>query len=988
MFLISMKKKYKWPYILAIFVFLVSGIPFVPAFAQTATLSVALDTDPLTGGGAPLTGLTMTATVSGTATGPINYYFYCSATNDESTTVIPGYAYSEIGTNATTFTTPAGICDDIYDTIGTYLAKVIVQRGGIAAEERRTVGVFNPAPSLNLTARPVGTTTWSNGIIDVPYNGIAEIRWTFSGATSPCIMSGDWAGTKTVPGQEFTPNLTEGRMYTYTLDCNTSSGLLSDTALVRVLPPTLFGSLSAVPNSGMAPLTGVVLTGSVTGGTAVGTINYTFYCDRSDAGTNITLPNSYKLDGTNSLTLSTPNNVCNAVYSSSGTYTAKVIIERGGLVVESRVTINVNAPPAPVVDISALSVNISHNASTTLNWTVSNATTCTGTGPASWVGAKSVPTGSQSTGNLTGPNTYTYTLSCTGPGGIRSDSVTITVGSPPLPTVDLTADSMSIVHNSSTTLRWTVDNATTCTPALGPANWTSSGNKAIPTGNWPTGNLTGPANYTYRLTCVGPGGTTSDNVTIGVEGPPLPIVNLTAVPINSSTNPIPYGNSATLNWTSANATSCTASWAASNATSGSQSVSPTSTTTYNMSCAGPGGTGSGSITVYIEGPPPPPFVELFVENVRGPITVPDGRSVFLNWNTGDPEPVSCEGYSTPPGNWGDPPILNESTVKNPGGGWDYSGNLVGSTDPLVINHYTFTITCYNSAGVSRSDSVAVNVTPRYDAPFVELEVRPVGEETYTQEAEVDYGGSVQFRWTIENVAPGTTCEASGGWSGSKAAMGGTQMIGNLTVTRQYILTCIGPGGTDFDSTFVTVNPPPLPQVTLGVSPEGEDDYSGQADVDCYSNVNLEWEVSNAQSCTAQGNWSGSRSTNGGTTTSYSLTGNTYYGLTCENAVGDVVSDWVNVYVGECEGEAPIIFINPLQQDDIRAILDSLGGLIRMIAIALAAIMIIVSGIIIITSVDNRERLNKGKNMLKWALIGLAIALASSFIIGFLEELIE
>ncbi|MDP2934772.1 MAG: hypothetical protein Q8N59_03350, partial [bacterium] len=459
------KKKYKWPYLLAVFIFLISSISFVSVFAQIATLSVTLDSNPIGGGSAPLTGLTMTAGVLGTATGPINYYFYCDAPNDSSTIVVSGYAHSVIGTNSTTVTTPAGICDTTYANIGTYLAKVIVERGGLAKEERRTVGVFNPVPQVDLKVRPLGAVDWLDlnydWLIDIPYNGIAEIRWTFSGAPS-CTMSGDWSGTKTAPGQELTANLIEAKTYVYTLECNTSVGLRTDTVQVRVAPPTLFGSISVSPNSGTAPLAGVILTANVTGGTAVGTVNYTFYCNRSDTGTNITSGWAYKLDGTNLLTLSAPADTCNSIYANSGTYTAKVIIERGGVARESRSTVTVNPPPPPIVDISA--------------------------------------------------------------------------------------DSTDIPYNTSTMLRWTTTYATSCTPALGPINWTSSGNKTVPTGSWSTGNLTGPSNYTYRLTCTGLGGTTSDSVNVLVDGPPLPpVVNIWA---NEFDGPITvaYGTRVLLRW--------------------------------------------------------------------------------------------------------------------------------------------------------------------------------------------------------------------------------------------------------------------------------------------------------------------------------------------------------------------------------------------------------------------------------------------------------
>jgi len=99
---------------------------------------------------------------------------------------------------------------------------------------------------------------------------------------------------------------------------------------VTVSAPTLLVSLMASPSSGPVPLNGVDLTATVSG-TATGTINYTFYSDRSDSGTNITPGWAAKFDGVTE-TPKVAVDVCD--YSSPGTYTAKVIVERG------------NAPPA------------------------------------------------------------------------------------------------------------------------------------------------------------------------------------------------------------------------------------------------------------------------------------------------------------------------------------------------------------------------------------------------------------------------------------------------------------------------------------------------------------------------------------------------------------------------------------------------------------------------------------------------------------------
>jgi len=110
---------------------------------------------------------------------------------------------------------------------------------------------------------------------------------------------------------------------------------------------TLSVRLSANPSSGAQFLNNVELTAEILG-TAQGTINYTFYCNRSDDGTNITLPYDYKKDGTfdNPLTII---DICD--YSSPGTYTAKVIVERGSLAREARTEIIVKPEEEPDLPI-------------------------------------------------------------------------------------------------------------------------------------------------------------------------------------------------------------------------------------------------------------------------------------------------------------------------------------------------------------------------------------------------------------------------------------------------------------------------------------------------------------------------------------------------------------------------------------------------------------------------------------------------------------
>lgn len=248
----------------------------------------------------------------------------------------------------------------------------------------------------------------------------------------------------------------------------------------------------------------------------------------------------------------------------------------------------------PTVVITANPTNIQSGQSSTLNWTSTNATSCTASdGSGNWVGAKNV-NGYFNTGPLATTTTFTITCSNTGQSGTGSmtGSVTVTVNATvPAPTVTLTANPTSINSGGSSTLSWNSTNVTSCSltqygivPFIGT-------------------QIVHPASTTtYNITCSNSAGqsafsTTTVNVNAQTQ---LPTVILTASP----TNIVPGGNS-TLSWTSTNATSCTASggssgWAGSRVLSGSFNVLRlNNTTTYYITCsnnAGQSATSSATIT--------------------------------------------------------------------------------------------------------------------------------------------------------------------------------------------------------------------------------------------------------------------------------------------------------------------------------------------------------------------------------------------------------
>ncbi|MBI4359253.1 MAG: hypothetical protein HY577_01595 [Candidatus Nealsonbacteria bacterium] len=352
---------------------------------------------------------------------------------------------------------------------------------------------------------------------------------------------------------------------------------------------TLFADISATPSSGFPPLNNVSLT-AVVSGTATGNITYKFDCASDGV---------WDLTQVSANTTYTAVNLCN--YPAAGNYTATIKVERENLSFQGTIAILVQAQLPPTVDIKANGsdgpVTIGYNTAATLSWTSTNATSCSASG--NWSGAKST-SGSESSGNLT--NSATYTITCTGAGGTASDSVTVNVQNP-APTVDIKANGsdgpVTIGYNTAATLSWTSTNATSCTAA---GDW--SGSKAI-SGSESTGNLT--SSKTYTITCSGTGGTAADTVTVLVQTPPAPTVDL-KVNGSDGTITIDFNTAATLSWTSTNATSCTAAgdWSGSKAISGSESTgSLTTVKTYNYSltCTGVGGSASDSVAVIVNTQP-------------------------------------------------------------------------------------------------------------------------------------------------------------------------------------------------------------------------------------------------------------------------------------------------------------------------------------------------------------------------------------------------
>jgi Subtilase family len=241
-----------------------------------------------------------------------------------------------------------------------------------------------------------------------------------------------------------------------------------------------------------------------------------------------------------------------------------------------------------------------------------------------------------------------------------------------VPVMSLAAGAVPV--GGSTTLTWSTISAASC---MASGSW----NGPVATSGSQVVTITSGTINTYSLTCTNAAGASATNsVSLTDVAPALPILTL-------STNSISLGDSATMTWSSANASSCTASgnWSGTLAAYGRLTVTPTTggTQTYALSCSNAVGTSSiTSADLTVLAPPAAPTLTL------DKTSIVLGDSVTLTWSSANA--TSC----TASGSW----------TGSDGG----SGSV--TVTPTDVGTQTYSLTCANSTGSSPATSVALSVT--------------------------------------------------------------------------------------------------------------------------------------------------------------------------------------------------------------------------------------------------------------------------------------
>lgn len=339
------------------------------------------------------------------------------------------------------------------------------------------------------------------------------------------------------------------------------------------------------------------------------------------------------------------------------------------------------------------------------------------------------------------------------------------------PTIELSADPVAIAPGQSTKISWVASNATSCVSGDGDAI-----------------NLQGdlsvsPAEpYTFEVSCVGPKGTEIRSITVVVTT--APIINLIASP-----SAVVPGGQSLISWNTVNADRCVDSASSTLRLSGSMSVSPKKPYTFGMTCVGPKGASTKSVTVAMAAPPKYATKTTYTPPLKGtaattetgsapkPVThvepvstagkakitmsastlkVKYGEASVISWQTQDAK--NCTG-TTPTGLEMFNPVTNESIVIQPG----YPPIPLPESGQVSIHVLdgkrtaTLTIRCEGPDGTQTERSITVTSEPRIPGAC-EGTIRPTFTSFSAVPKIVETAGSASIvTW---NTHCATSCTAS------------------------------------------------------------------------------------------------------------------------------------------------------------------------------------------------------------------------------------
>jgi len=563
------------------------------------------------------------------------------------------------------------------------------------------IGGYVPLPTVSIT--PGGSTSFcSGGNVTLTASGTGTTGYTWSPATGLSATTGA------------TVTASPGTSQTYTVTTSNACGSSTATQVVTVNPG---GTVSITPTGSSTICNG----GSVTLNASNGSGGYTWSPSTglsATTGTSVT-----------------------ANPSSTITYTVSSV-GGGGCIVPGTITVTVNNVPS--------GVNASSNAPICAGGTLNLNGAATGATSWSWSGPNSFSSALQnpSIGAVTAAASGTYTLSATNSCGTTTNTVSVTINTPP---TGVSAGSNSPVCVGSP--------LNLSGSATGATSWSWSGPNSFSSAiqNPSIGSVTAAAAGTYTLSATNACGTTTSTVTVVVGDVP------SAVSAGSN-SPVCAGNALNLTGSATGATSW--SWSGPNSFSSAlQNPSIGATTvaaagTYTLSATNACGTTTSTVTVTINTTP---------TGVSASSNSPICSGATLNLNG---SATGATSYS-----WTGPNSFS-SGILNP--------SIVGAT---VAATGTYTLSATNGCGSSTGTvSVTVNATPTVTASATSLTICE-GNTT-----NLNAIGATTYTWTPNIALSATT---------------GSPVIANPTSNVTYtVVGTTGACSSAPQTLAITVNPTP------------------------------------------------------------------------------------------------------------------------------------------------------------------------------------
>ena len=279
-----------------------------------------------------------------------------------------------------------------------------------------------------------------------------------------------------------------------------------------------------------------------------------------------------------------------------------------------------------------------------------------------------------------------------------------------------------------------------------------------------------------------------------------------SVSLSNSPTLIALGGASALTWSGTNVASCTASggWSGSRPVSGSETVQPSATAAYTLTCASGSTTPAQTVTVTVDTQPPTVSVSGVTDGaiVSGALTATAAAT--------DDRGIARVEFSL------DGSLLLADNTPPYSLAWDTSRSADGA--------HTLQVQAVDVAGNVASVSLRLTVR-NLPIPTVSLGVNPIL---------LGLGGQATLTWTSTAAS---FCTADGAWSGNEP-MSGT-LVMNPTATATYTLTCGNSSGTTNQSATITVDAVP-PSVRF-TAPSGSSLLTGvvQVSIDATDDYGLQ-----------------------------------------------------------------------------------------------------------------------------------------------------